>query len=81
MSAILLAAALVGTLAGVDGAVIELHSDNGVCVADARRAVFAHKSGNIGGCWKVVAQSVVLVFFDGDYALAPLSSVKLPTGS
>ena len=78
---IILTAALVGTLAAVDGASVELYSDRGVCVGDARRAEFVSKAGNVSGCWKIVATSVALVFLDGDYAMVPISQVQQPKGS
>ena len=58
----------------------DLHDDaGGLCVVDARMAVYVPKTGApIRGCWLPVDGGVRIMFLDGGTALLPASALKKP---
>jgi hypothetical protein len=58
----------------------DLHDDaGGLCVGDARLAVYVPKDGkSIRGCWVPVTGGARINFLDGDQATIPASALKKP---
>ena len=59
-------------------ATIEIHSDKGICVGEARRALWVSKEGkpNVVGCWLFDGAAFQVAFLDGDVAQIPVAAVK-----
>jgi hypothetical protein len=61
-----------------DTAAIEIHSDKGVCVGEARRALWVFKDGAppVVGCWIYASGVFQIAFLDGDVRQIPGTAVK-----
>ena len=71
-------AAVVAT-ADTEGGRIDLHSDAGRCVGNAKRAEYIGADGeHIDGCWVVARGGVQVAFMDGDVAQIPMSAIRKP---
>jgi hypothetical protein len=75
------AAGVVMTAGEPNGAArFDLYDDaGGLCVGEARLAVYVPKDGaSVRGCWVAGATGVHIVFLDGDKASIPFSALKKP---
>lgn len=73
-------AAVVGVIRSQHGQ-IELHDTAGPCVGGALAATYRPANpadAPVPGCWVARNGRVVLVFFDGDVASAPIEAVRKP---
>lgn len=58
----------------------DIYDDGGgLCVGDARLAVYVPKDGkSVRGCWTPHGSGVRILFLDGDMAQIPASALKKP---
>jgi hypothetical protein len=76
------AADLTGVINLRSGAVINLHSDDGLCTHGAHRAEFfdpTQRLPNLTGCWAVRPNGVVTIgWLNGYVDAVPLQAIELP---
>jgi hypothetical protein len=78
-------AQLTGVIDAAEGAVINLHKDNGgLCVDNGHLAEYVNvlKNKTIRGCWTVQrGGQLSIAFLDGDIVVVPIGAVRHPLDS
>lgn len=79
------AAQLTGVIDAANGAVINLHKDDGgLCVENGHLAEYVNaiEKKTIRGCWTVQRGGMLsIAFLDGDVVIVPLAAVRQPQES
>lgn len=57
---------------------VELYSEAGPCVGNARWAVYLQGPVRVPGCWLWVGESVQIAWLDGDFSKVPARVFRKP---
>lgn len=75
------AAAAVIAIAQEGTVTVELHDEAGMCLGQARLAVYRTAEVRVPGCWTVdlETRSIRIAWLDGDYSTAPVGLFREPS--